>query len=60
MPGKEAAVQKLLCMVGATIGGAAGWWIGERFGFMTAFALSTVGTIAGVYLGIRFARDYLG
>ena len=49
----------LLGFTGATLGGAIGWWVGARVGTMTAFLLSVIGTAAGVYLGARFARQYL-
>jgi uncharacterized membrane protein YeaQ/YmgE (transglycosylase-associated protein family) len=51
-------MERLLGFVGATIGGALGWWGGERVGFMTAFTLSMIGTGLGLYLGRRIAREY--
>ncbi len=50
---------KLLSFVGATLGGALGWWLGERWGMMTAFFLSVLGTAAGVYLARRWFADYI-
>jgi hypothetical protein len=44
-------MSKLLGWVGATVGGAIGWWAGARAGMMTAFVLSMVGTGGGIYLG---------
>jgi len=44
--------------IGATIGGWVGWWLGERFGIMTAFILSTLGSLGGVILGWRIGRNY--
>ena len=53
-------MQRLLWIVGGTLGGAAGWWIGGKFGgVMTAYTVSIIGTLAGVYGGIRFARNLL-
>jgi len=52
-------LSKILYMVGAVVGGALGWWIGERVGLMTAFFLSLVGTAVGIYLARRFGRHYL-
>ena len=52
-------MKKLLSLLGATVGGALGWWLGARIGTMTAFFVSIIGTAAGVYLGARVARDYL-
>jgi cadmium resistance protein CadD (predicted permease) len=50
---------KILVFLGATIGGAAGWWIGAHFGFMTAFFVSIVGTAAGIYIARRWLRGLL-
>jgi hypothetical protein len=49
---------KMLSFIGATIGGGIGWWAGESVGFMTAFALSMVGTGFGIYLGRRLGQHY--
>jgi hypothetical protein len=49
----------IVWMVGATVGGAIGWWIGAGFGFMTAFILSTVGSGIGIYVFGRLAAEYL-
>jgi hypothetical protein len=46
---------KLLALVGATIGGAIGWWLGAHVGIMAAFMLSVLGTGGGVYAGRRIA-----
>lgn len=56
----EDVMVKLIVFVGATVGSYAGWYLGERFGFMTAFMLSMVGTGVGMYYGNRFARDRFG
>ena len=52
-------MNKLCILVGATVFGWVGWWLGSGFGFMTAYLFSSVGTILGVYLGWRVNRDYL-
>ena len=49
---------KLMGFIGATVGSAAGWWVGARVGVMTAFMLSTVGTGIGIYAGRRAAERY--
>ena len=36
-----------------------GWWLGDYVGLMTAYVLSGVGSLAGVYVGWRINRDYL-
>jgi hypothetical protein len=52
-------MKKLFSFIGATVGSYAGWALGERFGFTTAFMLSMVGTGFGIYFGQRFARNYV-
>lgn len=51
-------MSKLFALVGATIGGALGWWVGSRAGILTAFLLAVIGTAAGVYGGRRLAARY--
>jgi hypothetical protein len=53
-------MSKLLSFVGASVGGAIGWWLGARIGVMTAFFLSTIGTGIGIYAGRRIAASVLG
>jgi hypothetical protein len=48
---------KLFSFLGATIGGYAGWFLGAKVGFMTAFMLSIVGTGIGIYYGRRLAAN---
>ena len=50
---------RLFSLVGATVGSALGWWLGEHVGLMTAFLISTVGTGTGLCLGRRIADTYL-
>ena len=52
-------MSKLLTLLGATLGGAIGWWLGARLGTMTAFVVSMVGTGFGVYAGRRIAGSLL-
>ena len=52
-------MSKLFSFIGATIGSYAGWALGEKFGFTTAFMLSMVGTGVGIYFGQRIARNYV-
>ena len=49
---------KMLSFIGATIGGAIGWWAGSGVGFMTSFFISTIGTGIGIYAGKRLADRY--
>jgi hypothetical protein len=50
---------KLCIFIGMNIGGFIGWSLGEYIGIGTAFLLSGVGSIAGIYGGWRIARHYL-
>ena len=51
-------MSKLCIFIGMTVAGWIGWWLGERFGMLTAFVLSGVGSMVGVYAGWRISRDY--
>jgi hypothetical protein len=42
-----------------TILGSIGWWLGSYVGIMTAFLLSSAGSLAGVYVGWRIYQEYL-
>ena len=53
-------MSKVLTFIGASVGGAIGWWLGEHVGIMTAFIVSTVGTGIGVYAGRRIAELVVG
>jgi len=44
-----------VCM---SILGWAGWWLGEKAGFMAAFLISSLGSLLGVYVGWRINRDF--
>ncbi len=50
---------KLLIFIGMNIGGAVGWWLAESQGFMTAFLISGLGSMVGVWAGWKVAREYL-
>jgi membrane protein YqaA with SNARE-associated domain len=50
---------KVVAFIGATLGGALGWWLGASFGVFTALVLSTVGTGAGIYYSRRWLGKYL-
>ena len=53
------ALVKMVVILGASVGGGIGWWLGSRFGVMTAFFLSVIGTAAGAYLARRWVTNYL-
>jgi uncharacterized protein YneF (UPF0154 family) len=52
-------MNRLLVMIGASVGSTIGWWLGAFVGFMTAFILSIVGLAAGTYWARRVVREYL-
>jgi len=58
-PSNGGRVNGLFGWVGASIGGALGWWVGDREGLFTAFLVSMVGTGVGLYLGRRMAGRLL-
>lgn len=51
-------MNKLCIFVGLTIGSYVGWWGGAHWGIMYAFILSSIGSLAGVYLGWRINRQF--
>jgi uncharacterized protein YcfJ len=57
-PGQPGVVNRLCILVGTTLGGYAGWALGEAvgLGFGGAFVLSGIGSLAGVYAGWKLAR----
>jgi hypothetical protein len=52
-------IMKLCIFVGVNAGGYVGWVLAEPFGTMAAFIVSSVGSVAGVFLGWKVARRYL-
>jgi hypothetical protein len=50
---------KLCIFVGVNAGGYAGWVLGEPYGTMAAFLVSSLGSILGVVAGWKVARHYL-
>lgn len=52
-------MKKFFIFVGMTVGGWVGWALTERFGIMTAFLVSSVGSLAGVIVAWRATRDWL-
>ncbi len=49
---------KTCIFIGMTIGSAIGWGLGEFIGLMTAWLVSGVGGLLGIYYGWRFGRNY--
>jgi uncharacterized membrane protein SpoIIM required for sporulation len=52
-------MNKLCIFIGITVFSWIGWWAGAYIGIMTAFILSGVGSVLGVYIGWRINRDHL-
>jgi len=52
-------VEKVIVILGTTVGGWLGWTAGARFGIFAAFVLGIVGTALGLYLGRKIVRDHL-
>jgi len=52
-------LRKIIKLIAATLGGSAGWWLGDHLGIMTAFFLSVIGTAVGVYLAQQWVTQYL-
>jgi len=50
---------KLCIFIGVNLGGYAGWALAEPLGMTWAFVISSVGSLVGVYLGWKVAREYL-
>ena len=50
---------KLLIWTGITIGGWIGWWLGTKLGFefFGNFMISSLGSIAGVFIGWKIAQE---
>ena len=57
--GPAARDGSFFAMVGSSIGGWAGWVVGQHVGIMTAYFASVVGSAAGVYYGRRFYSGLL-
>lgn len=51
-------MRKFFGLIGATIGGWAGWVLGAQVSFFTAFMVSMLGTGIGLYIGYRVAARY--
>ena len=49
---------KMLYIAFSILGSWVGWALGDRFGIMTAFLLSLVGTAVGVYAARRITSTF--
>lgn len=52
-------MKKLIMILCVIILGGIGWAVGQHAGVVTAWLLSSLGAIVGVYLGWRIGRAYL-
>ena len=52
-------MRKIILLLCITIFGLAGWWIGAHIGIMTAYLISFIGSLLGVYIGVRFNQNYV-
>lgn len=53
------ALKKLVIFGGMTVGGWIGWALTQRLGLMTAFLVSSLGSLVGVIVAWRMVRDWL-
>ena len=49
----------IIILLAVTILGGVGWALGSHFGIGTAWLLSSIGSLIGVYVGWRINRAYL-
>jgi len=57
---KTSHIMNKLCIgVSVTVFSWIGWWLGAKVGIGTAFAVSTLMSLLGVYVGWRINRDLL-
>ncbi|HKT31093.1 MAG TPA: hypothetical protein VJS89_01215 [Gammaproteobacteria bacterium] len=52
-------MKKLIMLLAVIILSGIGWALGRRAGMVSAWLLSSLGAILGVYLGWRISRAYL-
>jgi hypothetical protein len=52
-------MQTILALMGSTLAGMVGWWLGDFVGTVTAFVLSTVASGFGYYYARRFTAGLL-
>jgi len=52
-------MKKLILLISITIFGWIGWLLGAYVGIMTAYVVSVIGSLFGVYVGVRINQNYL-
>jgi len=50
-------LKPILKMLGLSLGGWVGWWLGDHIGLITAYFLSLFGAATGLYMARQIARD---
>ena len=49
---------KLMMLLGASLAGLVGWWIGVQVGFTTGVIVSTIFSGFGMYFARKWAMSY--
>lgn len=52
-------MKKIILFLSISVFGWVGWWLGARFGIMTAYLISMATSLLGVVVGVLFNRKYL-
>lgn len=52
-------MSKLCIFVVTVVFGWTGWWIGAKFGPITALVVGALASFVGAFVGWRINRDYL-
>jgi len=52
-------MNKICIFVSLTVFSWLGWWLGAKIGIGTAFIVSSIMSLLGVYVGWRIHRDFL-
>ena len=52
-------MNKLCIFIGMMGGSYLGWWLGDFFGLISAFIVSSIFSLFGIYLGWYINREYL-
>jgi hypothetical protein len=50
----------IFAVLGASLAGGIGWWLGERWNLPAAVVLGAIGSGVGLYWGRRLFDEWLG
>ena len=50
----------IIVLIGISIGGGVGWWLGSLIGFTTAIILSSIGSGFGLFYTRKILKDHMG